>query len=291
MGIDRRNFLKVLGVAGGTFTIANSFAAPAKNKKSDVEFYGILYDSTLCGGCQGCEIACADKYGFPYPDDEPVTCVLRETSETRRVAINSFKTSKGEFYMRRSCNHCNEPACASACLTKAMFKTEEGPVIWREDKCIGCRTCMIACPFDIPKFEFGSPNPKIEKCRMCYEQMQQGEPPECVKLCPAEALLFGKRRDLLETAKARIYNEPEKYHHAVYGENEAGGTGLLYLSAVPFEEVGLRTNVGTTSYPEYNKSFLYAVPTVLILWPAFLLGLHNAFRDNKRNMLLNGEES
>lgn len=279
MAINRRNFLKVIGLVGVTFTIGNGFSA-TKKKKSSIEFYGILYDSTLCIGCQSCEYACADQYGLPEPKvAEPG--VVRKTDESSRLVVNSYNTSKGEQYIRRACNHCNEPACASACLTKAMIKTDEGPVIWREDKCMGCRSCMISCPFDMPKFEYNSSNPKIQKCRMCFELLQEGGIPACVDSCPAEALLFGKRRDLIEIARTRIYAEPDKYNHAIYGEHEVGGTGVLYLASVPFEELGLRNDLGTTSYPEYNKTFLYSVPVVLILWPAFLLGLSNSFVDRK----------
>lgn len=286
MGIDRRNFLKALGVAGGSLAVSNSFGSTLIPKKDDKEFYGILYDSTVCVGCQGCEIICAEKNGFPFPEDEPTAGVIRKTNPQRYVAINTFNTSKGEQFMRKSCNHCDNPACASACLTKAMYKTEDGPVIWREDKCIGCRSCMVACPFDIPKFEFDNPNPKIQKCKMCYDKMQSGEKPVCVENCPVEALVFGKRRDLLEIAKSRIYTEPEKYYHEVYGEDTVGGTGLLYLASVPFEELGFRTDLGKVSYPEFNKTFLYSVPAVLILWPAFLLGLRSA-SDEKENKNLN----
>jgi Fe-S-cluster-containing dehydrogenase component len=289
MGVNRRNFLKALTVLGGTLTVGKSFSAPGIDEKSGIEFYGILYDSTLCVGCQACEVSCAEKYGFPSPVDVPAPGVIRKTDETRCVAINSFNTSKGEQYMRTACNHCNEPACASACLTKAMLKTDEGPVIWREEKCMGCRSCMIACPFDIPKFEFNSPNPKINKCRMCYELLKEGVKPVCVENCPAEALLFGKRRDLIEIAKSSIYSEPEKYNHSIYGEHEVGGTGVLYLSSVPFEELGLRTDLGTVPYPEFNKTFLYSVPAVLILWPAFLLGLHNAFIGRKNDKQIEEE--
>ncbi|HCU19040.1 MAG TPA: 4Fe-4S ferredoxin [Bacteroidales bacterium] len=280
MSVDRRNFLKALGIAGSTLAMGKSFGSPPVSK-SDTEFFGILYDSTLCVGCQACETACAEKYGFPLPEAVPAAGELRETNEARRVVINCYNTSKGEMYMRRACNHCNNPACASACLTKAMLKTDGGPVIWREEKCMGCRSCMISCPFDIPKFEYNSPNPKINKCRMCYELLLEGEKPVCVENCPAEALLFGKRRDLIEIARTRIYSEPDKYYHEIYGENEVGGTGVLYISSVPFKELGLRTDLGNKSYPEYNKTFLYSVPLVLILWPAFLLGLHSAFVQGK----------
>ena len=189
--------------------------------------------------------------------------------------------------MRQSCNHCNNPACVSACLTKAMLKTDEGPVIWREDKCMGCRSCMISCPFGIPRFEYDSPNPKIQKCRMCFELLREGQKPVCVDSCPMEALIFGKRRDLLKIAKTRIYNNPDVYYDKIYGEHEVGGTALLYLSAVPYEEVEMRTDLGTTSYPEYTKTFLYSVPAVLILWPALLLGLYNASSEGKKKELEN----
>lgn len=284
MGNNRRNFLKTLGVVGGSLAFGKSVAATPVKDKNDTEFFGILYDSTRCMGCQSCEIACAEAYGFPTPEDYPEVGVIRKTDTSKRLVVNAFETSKGEQYMRSACNHCNQPACASACLTKAMLKTEEGPVIWREDKCMGCRSCMISCPFNAPKFEFDSPKPKIQKCRMCYEKLQEGENPECVANCPAEALVFGKRRELIEIARERIYSDPDTYHHEIYGEDEAGGTGVLYLTAVPFEEMGLRTDLGTTAYPEFNRTFLYSVPAVLILWPAFLLGLRNASDEVKNNL-------
>ena len=289
MALDRRSFLKTLGVAGVTLTVGKSFGA-TKDKKSAVEFNGILYDSTLCAGCQSCEYACAEQYGLKNPTDSPSPGIIRKTDETRRVVVNSYNTSKGEQYVRKACMHCNEPACASACLTKAMVKTDEGPVIWRENKCMGCRSCMISCPFDMPKFEYNSPNPKIQKCRMCFELIQKGKKPACVDVCPPEALLFGKRRDLIEIAKARIYANPEKYNHSIYGEHEVGGTGVLYLASVPFKELGFRNDLGTTSYPEYNKTFLYSVPAVLVLWPAFLLGLNNALFERKRKIRKEKEE-
>ena len=283
MGINRRNFFKTLGVAGVTLSVGKTFGA-SPEKKSDKEFYGILYDSTACVGCQSCEYACSDQYELPYSTDMPEVGIVRKTDETRRIVVNSYETSRDEQYMRRACNHCNSPACASACLTKAMLKTDDGPVIWREDKCMGCRSCMISCPYDVPKFEYNSPNPKIQKCRMCYEVIQEGGMPACVEVCPPEALQFGKRRDLIEIARAKIYAQPERYHHEIYGEHEVGGTGVLYLTSVPFEEVGLRTDLGTTAYPEYNKTFLYSVPAVLVLWPAFLLGLNNSILERKRKL-------
>ena len=155
---------------------------------------------------------------------------------------------------------------------------------------MGCRSCMISCPFDIPKFDYNSPNPKIQKCRMCFELVQEGQVPVCVENCPAEAVLFGKRSDMLEIARERIYADPDNYNHSIYGEHEVGGTGVLYLASVPFEELGLRTDLGTKSYPEYTKTFLYSVPAVLVLWPAMLLGLHSAAKE-RLNHNQNGEAS
>lgn len=279
--IQRRSFLKTLGVTFASLGVTKSFA---RNSKTPKEFYGILYDSTRCIGCQSCEFACAEKNGLPEPVGSPDPGRIRTPDTQHRLVINVFETSNGEQFMRRACNHCNEPACASGCLTKAMYKTEEGPVTWRKPKCMGCRSCMVSCPFDVPKFEYESANPGIQKCTMCYETVKEGGTPACVENCPAEALTFGYRKDLLEEAKRRIYTEPDRYYHKIYGEYEAGGTGVLYLAAVPFEDLGMKTNVGTTPYPEYTKTFLYSVPLILTLWPPFLVALFRA-RKNSKNSL------
>ncbi|MFH1268564.1 MAG: 4Fe-4S dicluster domain-containing protein [Planctomycetota bacterium] len=121
---------------------------------------------------------------------------------------------------------------------------------------LGCRYCMISCSFDMPKFEYDSPNPRIQKCRMCWERLQEDEAPGCVDFCAGEALTFGKRRDLLDIAHARIAENPEKYVHHIYGEHEAGGTGFMYISPVPFDEVGLPTKLGEKAFPEYTRNFL-----------------------------------
>jgi ferredoxin len=164
-----------------------------------------------------------------------------------------------------------------------MFKTKEGAVVWREDKCMGCRYCMVSCPFDIPKFEFHSTNPKIEKCNMCYDRLKEGKIPACVENCPADALIFGTRRELIKEARRRINDHPEQYVDHIYGEHEAGGTGFLYLAAVPFNELGFRESIQLKSYPELSKGFLYSVPTIFVLWPAILLGIREATKNNHSN--------
>lgn len=270
--MKRREFLQTATGTVGLLLGGAKISRAASHK----EFFGVLVDTTRCIGCRSCEEACAMANDLPVPDisDESVFEHERKTSETQWTVVNRYKTDKGIVYVKRQCMHCNQPACASACLVKAMFKTEEGPVIWRGSKCMGCRYCMISCPFDIPKFEYNSPNPRIRKCIFCWPRLQKGELPACVEACPQDTMYFGTRREVVEEAKRRIYTEPDKYYHHIYGEFEIGGTGWVYISPVPFEQIGFQTNLGTTPYPEFNKGFLYGVPIIFILWPSFLAGLH-----------------
>jgi len=286
MRIDRRNFLKVIGATGATLALGKEVKASPKNQ-NEVEFYGILYDSTRCVGCQSCEFACSEANNLPEPIGMPEIGIIRKTDETRRTVVNAYETSKGEVYVKRQCMHCNEPACAAACLTQAMLKTKEGPIIWRGEKCMGCRYCMVSCPFDGPKFEYHSANPKITKCDMCFNRLEKGKIPACVENCPAEALVFGTRRELIAEARKRISENPDLYVDHIYGEHEAGGTGFLYLSPVPFNELGFNTKIQKTSYPELSKGFLYSVPTVFVLWPALLLGIHEATKNNNTKEIEN----
>jgi len=276
MGIDRRSFFSAVGATGlALLADKKSFASNSTN----IEFFGILYDSSRCVGCRTCEYECAAAHGLP----EPATDVeaLRATNESCNTVVNTFQTSKGEVYAKRQCMHCNEPACCAACLTKAMHKDLTGPVTWDGDKCMGCRYCMVSCPFDGPKFEYHSANPKIQKCDMCFEKQKAGEKPTCVANCPNEALMFGTRRDLLKEARKRIVENPDLYFDHVYGEHEAGGTGWLYLSTVPFNEIGMKTTVMQSSYPALTKGFLYAVPSVFVLAPTLLLGIYQATKNNQ----------
>jgi Fe-S-cluster-containing dehydrogenase component len=290
MSLNRRNFLKVLGVTGVALGTGKKLKAkPVSGGKDDKEFRAILYDSTLCVGCQSCEFACALSNGLPEPDyeDVPEAGKIRLANENRRTVINAYSTDGGDVYVKNQCMHCNQPACASACLTEAMKKTEEGPVIWRGDKCMGCRYCMVSCPFDVPKFEYFSANPKIQKCDMCFDRLAEGKLPACVEDCPSGALTFGTRRELLTEAKRRIAESPDLYYNHIYGETEAGGTGFLYLSSVPFENLGMNTKLQHSSYPELTKGFLYSVPSIFVLWPAMLLGLHNATKSKEQEDINN----
>jgi formate dehydrogenase iron-sulfur subunit len=280
MEINRRSFFKFVGVTGLTLATGAKLNA-IESPENKIEFKGILFDAKRCKGCRGCEFDCSDANSLPEPPKKKdLKPGLRKPSEKQRTVVNTYETSKGKVHVKIQCMHCNEPACAAACLTQAMYKTPEGPVIWREDKCMGCRYCMVSCPFDTPKFEYHSPVPKIEKCTMCFEtRIQQGEIPSCAENCPNEALMFGTRRELLAEAHKRIVEEPDAYYGRIYGEDEAGGTSMLYLSPVPFEEIGLNTKLQDTSYPALTKGFLYSVPSVFVLAPAVLLGIQQATKN------------
>ena len=278
MGMDRRSFLKILGgglagaALGNTLIPRTVRAMVAARPK---EFMGVLVDTTRCVGCRTCEAACADAHSLSIPDISDSSAFRKErtTSVSQWTVVNRYETEKGEVFAKRQCMHCNQPGCVAACLVKAMQKREEGPVTW-DTNCMGCRYCMPSCPFEIPKFEYGSATPRIQKCNMCWERLGKGEKPACVENCPEKALLYGTRKELLEEAKRRIYQKPGEYISHIYGEHEVGGTGYLYLSKVPFEQIGFKTDLGTTPYPEFTKGFLYSVPLVLLLWPAFLIGVN-----------------
>ena len=278
MKTTRRKFLQYTGIAAGaSLLLGPEDTMGGIAKKDNSQQYAMLNDTTRCIGCQACERACAEKNDFPLPDSEPETSTKRDTSTEALTVVNANSTNnKGIVFAKSQCMHCDQPACVSACLVNAMYKTKEGPVIWREDKCMGCRYCMIACPFDAPKFEYGSLNPRIRKCVMCFDRIKEGKIPACAEACPQEAILFGKRGELLDIARKRISDHPTKYVKHIYGENEVGGTNMLYLAGVPFEQLGFRTDLGTTPYPEYTKTFLYSVPLALLLAPAFMLGLRQA---------------
>jgi len=272
--MDRRGFLKTSLVVGAAALGSNK--ANAQDKRDPEEFVGILVDTTRCIGCRACEVACGEDHDLLVPDvlNDGALEEHRKTSVEQWTIVNKYETEKGDVFVKRQCMHCYQAACATACPTEAMVKTGQGPVTWNGDKCLGCRYCMVSCPFEMPKFEYNEWNPKLQKCTMCFERLEEGQKPACVEACPTDALMFGTRVKNLEIARHRIYSHPDEYVHHIYGENEVGGTGYIYLSAVPFDQIGFRTDLGTTPYPEYTKDFLYTVPMVLFGAPAFMLGLN-----------------
>ncbi len=226
----------------------------------------ILYDSTLCIGCKACEGACAERWGLPYND--------RIAAEERISAhkLTAIETH-GERFSRRLCMHCEEPACASVCPVGAVQKTVLGPVVYNPDKCIGCRYCMQACAFQVPSYEWDQRLPKMRKCDMCFARQTRGEPTACAAACPVGATICGDRDALLAEARRRLAEKPGSYYGRIYGLKEAGGTSVLYLSAVPFEQIGLRANVPQEPLPALTWRVLGLVPDVVSTGSVLLGGI------------------
>ncbi|MFH1010477.1 MAG: 4Fe-4S dicluster domain-containing protein [bacterium] len=283
MTITRRGFLKATGIAGVGLFGSAAVAQAQEYFAGWPGSYGVLNDTTLCIGCRKCEEACARVNGLPPTeppvDDKSIFNIQRRPSARAFTVVNRFPNPRrGEppIYVKKQCMHCNEPACASACLVAAFSKTSAGAVIYNSKVCIGCRYCMTACPFYVPSYEYDSPyKPRVVKCTLCYDRItREGKLPGCVEVCPVEALTFGKRSDLIRIARERIIKNPDKYIDQIYGEREVGGTSWMYLSGVPFDKIGFRTDLGITPYPELTRGFLSAVPLVLTLWPVFFTGVY-----------------
>ncbi len=221
----------------------------------------ILIDITKCIGCRGCEQACKQIHGFPM-DSEP------KLSPTALTVIEE----RGDRFVRRMCMNCQDPACGSACLVGALHKTSLGPVTYDSSKCIGCRYCIVACPFNVPRYEWSKLVPFVKKCDMCYERQAKGEPPACVEACPAQASVVGWRDDILQEAERRIIGDP-KYVQHIYGSEEAGGTSVFFISDVPFEQLGFVT-VPLQPMPVLTANALGDVPTVVLVGGSVLAGLY-----------------
>jgi formate dehydrogenase iron-sulfur subunit len=176
-------------------------------------------------------------------------------------------------FVKRQCMHCKEPGCVSSCFAKAFQKTEAGPVIYYPNNCVGCRYCMLACPFKIPKFEWNKTIPVITKCIMCSNRIAKGQQPACVSVCPTNVMKFGDRNELLAEAKELIDKDP-KYIQHIYGEEEAGGTSWIYVSDTPFSQLGFKTDVPKKSIPSYTSTYMHSTPIFGTVWALVLTGLY-----------------
>ena len=291
MGITRRNFLGWMGAAIGATTITGqkTFAATNKQFEGYPDSGGVLHDITRCIGCRKCEEACKKVNQLPAPekpfDDLTVLDKVRRTDDKTYTVVNRFSNDSGisPVYVKKQCNHCLEPACASACFVKALKKTKTGAVSYDASLCVGCRYCMIACPFNIPAYEYNSAfSPRIMKCTMCQQRLEKELLPGCVESCPKEALTFGTRKRLLKIAKQRIQKYPKRYIDHVYGEDEMGGTSWLYLTGTSFGQIGMREDLGNISAPQLTAGPLSDVPMVVGLWPILLTGIYAISRRKEK---------
>ncbi|MDF9407333.1 MAG: Formate dehydrogenase, nitrate-inducible, iron-sulfur subunit [Pelotomaculum sp. PtaB.Bin013] len=251
---------------------------------------GVLVDVSRCIGCRSCMVACktwndlpATKTEFTNNWDAP-----GKTDAYNWTVVNYHLIEQGDQvkwrFVKRQCMHCDEPACESACFTHSFVKTKEGAVIYKptelnQDYCVGCRYCMVACPFGVPSFQWDKSLPYVQKCRFCYDRMkEEGLKPACVTACPTGTLKYGEREELLKEAWQRINSNPN-YIKRVYGEKEYGGTSWLYISDVPFDEIGLKTTaygkpVSEKSIPSYTWNVLKWTPYIFVGWGAILTALN-----------------
>ncbi|MCJ7627423.1 MAG: 4Fe-4S dicluster domain-containing protein [Longimicrobiales bacterium] len=231
----------------------------------------ILIDITRCTGCEECVLACKEENDLG-PDR------LRHGQE----AVNGLSSSRfstilrypDDHFVRQQCRHCLEPACVSACLVGAMQKTPEGPVIYDSELCMGCRYCLVACPYGVPRYEWDSAAPLVKKCTLCYPRIIEGKEPACVEACPEEALLFGERDDLLTEARRRIAENPGTYLNHIYGETEVGGTSVLYLADISLGFLGWAENLGDADLPHLTHAALQKVPWMVAGMGSLMGGIY-----------------
>ena len=250
MGLNRRDFFKYLTVAGAA-AAGSGGDAHAWQSRAPSDAMGCLVDLTRCIGCRKCEEACNRVNHLPAPDQrfEDLTVLDRKRRPDARsyTVVNRYisgvideRDQLVPTFVKLQCMHCQDPACASACIVGALSKKENGAVHYDVTKCIGCRYCMVACPFEIPAYEYHDPiTPRVMKCTFCYDRVQsENKLPGCAEICPVEAITFGRRSDMVAEAHRRINENPGRYIDHVYGEKEVGGTSWLYISGVPFEKMG-----------------------------------------------------
>ncbi len=277
--LSRRSFVKGLGlgaaVAGCALVgdVQTAAANSTATNGAEDEAVGVLIDLTRCSGCHACALACKTANNRPQPDVAPAQLDSGAYSfiDTRTLANGD------EAFVKRQCMHCLHPACVSACTVGALRKTAEGPVVYDSEKCIGCRYCQYACPFGVPTYEWDNVLGLIHKCEMCFDRQAGGEQPACVAACPNGALRFGKRGHLLAQAKAQIASTPDRYIDHIYGEHEVGGTSMLYLSDIPFAQLGFPT-FGETTVSGNAESMMQLTPALAAAVATVATGLHLIFR-------------
>lgn len=232
--------------------------------------YSILVDVTKCTGCEKCVVACTAANNLnPEKSDYDRVAAKDGLSANRLLSLIEVENDK---FARKSCMHCVEPSCVSACLVGGITKSADGPVIYDPDKCIGCRYCMLSCPFHIPRYEWDKQAPYIKKCNMCFEKLEAGGHPACVGACPNGALEFGERSELLSKAKSLIAADRSKYFNHVWGEKEFGGTSVLYVSDVGLDKLGW-PEYDAKSIPEVTDPLIEKTPVIGLSVASSLMGI------------------
>lgn len=278
--LTRRGFLGACAAAG-----AIPFACPvaaAASADAPASGNGVLVDLSRCIGCRNCENACRVRWGRPglaptsagyAPGEGRLSFTSRTFVDTREVKTASGTTRK--VTVKRQCMHCVDPACVSVCPVAALKKSPSGAVVYDEDRCMGCRYCLFACPFGVPRYDWGSGlAPAVGKCDFCEERTGKGLKPACVAACPTGALRFGRREDLLHDARLRVGGPGGARH--LLGDGEVGGTAWMYLSDAPAEELGFPADLPDHAMPTLTWKALQKVPVVIVVLGLFLAGVRRA---------------
>lgn len=275
--LSRRAFLRKLGLGAaaglGSWLLMDELQPAAAESETPTDGWGMLIDLTRCVGCNSCALACKEYNQLPQAEVEPKALDADTYTFVDSVSIVTASGETEMRYVKRQCMHCLNAACVSACPAAAMYSSGEGPVVYRADRCLGCRYCAAACPFTVPRFNWDDPiAAKINKCWLCFERLQQGELPACVAACPSGALHFGRRTRLLAEAHALIEAQPDRYIPRVYGETEVGGTSVLYLSDLPFEQLGFPADLPDYAPPEQTEKVMSALPYVIVGMASLMTG-------------------
>jgi Fe-S-cluster-containing dehydrogenase component len=300
MSVDRRLLFKGIAAAGAA-TAAVGAAEARERPTAPPDALGLFYDTTLCIGCKACVVACREANGMPaVPDNAPggIWDTPMDLDGSTRNVIKLYKSADGlqRSYFKAQCMHCVDPACTNACMIGALKKVEHGIVAYDPTHCIGCRYCQMACPFNVPKFEWSKVAPKIVKCELCrhrvagaalassggFSRYPKGHGPACAEVCPRQAVIYGTRDELLAEAHRRLEQYPDRYVPKIYGETDGGGTQCLYLSHIPFEDLGL-PRLSDEPVPEVQQTIQHGIYQGFVA-PMALYGLLGAvvFRNRRK---------
>lgn len=278
--LSRRRFLQLCAPALGGLALLSAThpAADASSETDPDQVPALLFDVSRCQGCNNCQRCCDEVNGLPCTDQQT------QLNAQTYTFIAQCEPKPGETrYVKQACMHCLHPGCASACPVAALHRTEEGLIVADTSKCIGCRYCQYACPFGVPKFEWENTLGVMRKCTGCNSLIAQGQIPACASGCPTGALKAGPRGELLKEAHARIATHHDHYYPRVYGEFEAGGTSRLFISDVPFEELGL-PQVGDTPVPHYAEQIVTKTPTIALSVAAVSTATYAFLRRRERGL-------